>query len=260
MKKATMFLAVCLMVLMLAACGDKEKETNDEDLLETEEESYSEFQWPDSDIAKLLPKPNSNIGRIEWEASYGFVIYVAETPKEQYDAYVEACKDNGFTVDYQAGDDFYYADNSDGYDLTLMYEGEDVMFVRIDEPDDMDSEAQNESPNGNESTDVDEPSDTDDTQTEQTTPSTGEDIDPEFKAAMDSYEAFFDEYCEFMKTYNSSDDTTSMLNDYTEYMTKYVEMMEQMEAIEDDDLSEAEALYYAEVTARISQKLMEVAQ
>ena len=63
-----------------------------------------------------------------------------------------------------------------------------------------------------------------------------------------------------MKTYNSSDDTTSMLNDYTEYMTKYVEMMEQMEAIEDDDLSEAEALYYAEVTARISQKLMEVAQ
>ena len=33
-----------------------------------------EFQWPRSEIAQLIDPPKSNRGRIEWEASYGFVI------------------------------------------------------------------------------------------------------------------------------------------------------------------------------------------
>lgn len=94
----------------------------------------AEFQWPESEIASLLPVPESNIGNIVWEASYGFVIYVGETSKEQYDAYVDKCKEKGFTVDYSAGDDFYYADNATGYHLNLKYEGNNTMWVRIDEP------------------------------------------------------------------------------------------------------------------------------
>ena len=77
---------------------------------------------------------------------------------------------------------------------------------------------------------------------------------------MDSYEEFFDEYYEFMKKYTNSDDATSMLTDYADYMAKYAETMEKMEAINQDELSTAEAAYYAEVSSRISQKLLEVAQ
>jgi len=93
-----------------------------------------EFQWPRSEIARLIPTPKSNMGRIEWESSYGFVIYVGNTPKAEYDKYVDSCADSGFAVDYRKGDDFYYADNESGYQLSLRYEGNETMFIRIDEP------------------------------------------------------------------------------------------------------------------------------
>lgn len=86
-------------------------------------------------------------------------------------------------------------------------------------------------------------------------------VSPEFKEAMDSYEAFFDEYYDFMKKYSNADSTAqmSMLTDYINYMAKYIDMMEKLGSIE-NNLSEKEALYYAEVTARIYKKLMEIGQ
>jgi len=78
-----------------------------------------EYQWPRSEIASLLPVPKSNMGRVEWEADYGFVLYVGNTTKADYDEYVNACADRGFTVDYRKGDDYYYANNENGYKLTL---------------------------------------------------------------------------------------------------------------------------------------------
>lgn len=85
-------------------------------------------------------------------------------------------------------------------------------------------------------------------------------IRPEFKEAMDSYEAFFDEYIEFMTEYANADatDLLEMLADYTEYMKQYVETMKEFEDLGNQDLSTEEALYYAEVSSRISRKLLEV--
>lgn len=87
-----------------------------------------------------------------------------------------------------------------------------------------------------------------------------EGISPEFKEMMDSYEAFFDEYVEFMKKYMNADATSivSMMQDYTDYMTKYAEMTEKLSALENEEMSTEEALYYAEVSSRITQKLLEV--
>lgn len=84
-------------------------------------------------------------------------------------------------------------------------------------------------------------------------------IDPNFKAAMDSYEKFFDEYVIFMKAYKESDDASSMANEYTAMMMQYLETMTALEEIDEDALSDEEALYYAEVMLRINQKLLQVA-
>lgn len=78
---------------------------------------------------------------------------------------------------------------------------------------------------------------------------------PEFKETMDSYEAFFDEYIEFMEKYENSEDNVAMMADFAEYMQKYADFMDKMAVIEDAELSEADAWYYAEVTARIYAKL-----
>lgn len=86
-------------------------------------------------------------------------------------------------------------------------------------------------------------------------------ITPEFKESMDAYEAFFDEYIEFMEKYTKADanDMVALMADYTEYMKKYTEAMDKMNAINEDELSTADKLYYVEVTGRINTKLMKVA-
>ncbi len=91
------------------------------------------LSWPKSAMASLLPVPDSSTGSVSLDTSYGFAAYVSYT-KEQYEAYVDACADSGFTVDYMRGDAYYYAYNADGYYLSLLYEGFNTMFVRIDEP------------------------------------------------------------------------------------------------------------------------------
>ena len=77
---------------------------------------------------------------------------------------------------------------------------------------------------------------------------------------MDNYEAFFDEYNAFMdKMGNDSGwDDFSALGDYFSMLEKEEKMLEEMEAIDEEELSDADAAYYLEVTARIYQKLMKV--
>lgn len=82
---------------------------------------------------------------------------------------------------------------------------------------------------------------------------------PEFKEALDSYEAFFDEYCKFMKKYKENPGDMELLSDYADFMKKYTETMQKMEALDDGDLNDAELKYYLQVTNRINEKLIEVA-
>ena len=86
-----------------------------------------------------------------------------------------------------------------------------------------------------------------------------EGVTPEFKETMDSYEAFFDEYIAFMEVYSKTDDTSALMTEYLSYMTKYVDVMQKLDEIDEEELSDADALYYAQVSMRISQKLMAVA-
>ena len=99
---------------------------------------------------------------------------------------------------------------------------------------------------------------------EATTPSATEGendnaIDPEFKAAMDSYEKFFDEYVAIIKKYKANSTDMSILTDYANYMGQYADMMQKFEKWENEDLNTAEAAYYVDVQARITKKLLEVA-
>ncbi len=96
------------------------------------EANFSEFSWPKSKIASSIPVPESNFGTVSWESENGFVIYVGETSKEDYNEYVDRCYDAGFTIDYSKGDDYFRGVNEDGYHLNVNYEGNQTMFVRMD--------------------------------------------------------------------------------------------------------------------------------
>ncbi len=79
-------------------------------------------------------------------------------------------------------------------------------------------------------------------------------VRPEIKEFLDSYEAFMDEYVDFMENYDTSD--INMLLQYTEFLGKYADFAKKCEEVEKMDMTDAEALYYAEVSLRVSQKML----
>ena len=95
----------------------------------------NQIEWPNSDIAKLVPQPKSLYGKIEWEHDYGFVIYIGNTTFAEYKEYVDSIYNAGFNIDYSKGDTHFWADNIDCYHVNVEYKGYNTMFIRIDEPD-----------------------------------------------------------------------------------------------------------------------------
>ncbi len=243
MKKLLVGLLVVISLFCMSACEKSENasKTSSPEAANSER-VYGQITWPTSDIAQLLPVPKSSVGKIEWEHSYGFVAYIAETSRTDYDEYVKLCEDAGFTFDYSKGDDYFWADNAEGYHISLKYEGNGVMFIRIDEP-------KEDTDNSTEPSVSEEGSSDEDNSL----------VTPEFKELMDSYEHFFDEYVDFMKKYKDSTNQISMLADMTEYMTKYSDMLSKLESVDDSELSAADSVYYLEVSRRIMKKLAEIA-
>lgn len=222
--------------------------------------------WPTSVAGNMLPTPKSTIGKFSYEYEDHFYVYVGNTTRADYAEYVKACSEKGFNVDYNKGDDYYYADNSEGWHISVCYEGNNIMTIDIDAPSEEDDN-KNTDPATQPSTEPSTEATTPATQpsTEATTPATEEKkdnnaIDPEFKAAMDSYEEFMDEYVAFMKKYKANPNDLSLFADYANYMSKYAEFVEDFEKWEDEEMNAAETAYYIDVQARVSKKLFEVAQ
>ena len=77
---------------------------------------------------------------------------------------------------------------------------------------------------------------------------------------MDSYEAFYDEYCDFMKKYKANPTDMTLLGEYTNMVSKLADMDAKFNAWDEGTMNAAELKYYAEVTNRVAQKLLEVSQ
>ena len=83
-------------------------------------------------------------------------------------------------------------------------------------------------------------------------------IRPEFKEAMDSYEAFYKEYCSFMKQYADNPTDLSLLGKYADMLTRLEEMDRKFEAWNEDELSSEELKYYLDVNSRVQKMLSDL--
>ena len=70
--------------------------------------------WPDSEAGRQLPAPKSLTGKFSFEYDDNFFVYIGGTSRDDYNAYVSACRDKGFTVGYNKGDNYYRANNDAG--------------------------------------------------------------------------------------------------------------------------------------------------
>lgn len=90
----------------------------------------------------------------------------------------------------------------------------------------------------------------------ETTASTG--IRPEFKDAMDSYEAFYDDYCEIMAKYTKNPTDLSLLGKYADMLAKAEEMDKKFNAWDEGSLSDEELKYYLDVMNRVQKKMIDL--
>lgn len=220
------------------------------------------FTWPTGTAGSQIPAPKSTVGKFSFEYDDNFFLYVGDTSRSDYDEYVNSCSDAGFNVDYSKGDNYYYADNAEGWHISLRYEGNNIMSIDIDAPDEEepdDTSATEENAGSGNTTEPIEKEPTEESP-EDTSSELVDGMRPEFKEAMDAYEEFMNEYCEFMEKYAASDGTDlGLLADYATYMSKYAEAMEAFEKWDGEDLNAAETAYYIEVQTRINKKLLAVA-
>ena len=108
--------------------------------------------WPTGAAGNQLIAPKSTIGNFYYEYDDNFLVYVGDTSKADYAEYVAACSEKGFNVDYSKGDDYYYADNSDGWHVSICYEGNNIMSIHIyalDDDDTSDSSSVDTEPEAN---------------------------------------------------------------------------------------------------------------
>ena len=212
------------------------------------------LNWPKSEIAGLLPMPKSTVGKISTDTAEGCCIYVGETSIDDFNIYADECSQIGFSVDYERGDKFYNAEDENGNQLSLSYQGNNVMIVQIRKIE----ETEVEETNAGTETSA-EPKQEEGEEKLSTETQLIDGMRPEFKEAMDSYEMFMNEYCDFMKKYAESNGTDlDLLADYTEYMSKYTDVMGDFEALGNEEMNTAEMAYYLEVQTRINEKLLEI--
>ena len=212
----------------------------------------SEITWPTGIAGSKIPSPESLIGDYVYEYDDHFSVYVGNTSKEAYNKYVGACANAGFTVDYSKGNNYYRAYTADGWYVSLNYKGFDIMQIVVEAPEE-DEQIENEDNLGVES----------DSQIEEDLTNNESLIDgmrPEFKTAMDSYEAFYNDYCDFIEEYSKNPTDLKMLAKYADMMGKAADMDKAFEEWDEDDMTDEELKYYLEVSNRIILKLSKLGE
>lgn len=200
---------------------------------------YINFIWPNSPLVKLLPLPNSNMGKINYEYDDRFSIDVSNTSKEEYDAYVNKIMDAGFIYEYSKSEDYFSGDDQYSNHVTVSYEGFMVMNITIEKGEEVVLETSKPVVENNEEVVIG--------------------VDSDLKKFLDDYEAFIDDYIAFMTKYENSDNSIEMLSDYSNMMLKYASMEESLESYDEDNMSAVDLAYYLEVLNRCNMKMMNAA-
>ena len=92
---------------------------------------FYNISWPKNGVAALIPPPPSEVGNISTESASSFTAYIANISKEQFKEYIDICMEYGFNIDYNRYDDSFNAENQEGTDIRISYEGGNVMYVHL---------------------------------------------------------------------------------------------------------------------------------
>lgn len=97
--------------------------------------NYKDFYWNDIKLHEYLPEPKSKSADVILNSDELLSIDV-KASESDYNEYVKACIEMGYTVDSSESDSIYSAFNSDGYDLSLYF-SDDYYSIHLNAPEKM---------------------------------------------------------------------------------------------------------------------------
>lgn len=113
---------ICL--LLLTGCINVTIESDDTSTDISTDTTAEESIWPDSGLSQLIPEYQGE-GEILNDDDYSFVIEIYNVSDDEYNTYVEECKEAGFNqyTDYDTYDDYeeFIGKNTNGYLVKLEH-------------------------------------------------------------------------------------------------------------------------------------------
>ena len=93
------------------------------------EDGKSLFEWTENQAKDLIPKPNKEVVKKSFDYEGMFCFSIWDATEEDFNDYVEKCKEKGFTINIDDSDYFDYksfkAEDANGNQLHIYYKSQD---------------------------------------------------------------------------------------------------------------------------------------
>jgi RNA polymerase subunit RPABC4/transcription elongation factor Spt4 len=97
-------------------------------LISISNDDTKKIEWNSFELSYLLPEPKSNKGRLLTDTEDNLSIYISKSSKEDFDGFIDECKDRGFVIEAEKSDSNYTAYNENGFKLALWYDETDKEY------------------------------------------------------------------------------------------------------------------------------------
>lgn len=135
-------IAIICVVIMLAVYGvgsittantaTKNNEANEQEKQQAQSVIY---KWPSAGLNQYLPVPPTEYGDIMTDNESRFIIEIYQVSPEDFEGYVEDCKEKGFTINATRTDYNFYAYHAEQYKVDIFYwEGNETMEISLEAP------------------------------------------------------------------------------------------------------------------------------
>lgn len=133
-KRIVLILLTLCMIGALCSCSSSREKTINPNAFEEQSIVTTAppklLKWSESDLAKLLPKPEYKYGEIKTDNNKEFFADIQQVSIEDYSKYEKLCIEKGFSVEAKKEENSYSAKNKNGDSLSISFD-DDIISITL---------------------------------------------------------------------------------------------------------------------------------